>query len=43
MRVRVTMPAKVAERLKDRIMEGAEKVEDEDMGEEEWETVSPVD
>ena len=36
MRVRVTVPATDVERLKIRILEGAEKVESEDAGEEDW-------
>ena len=41
MRVRVTMPTKDGKRLKEQVTEGAEKVEDEDWGQDEWEVVSP--
>lgn len=40
MRVRLTVPVKDAKRLKEKIVEGAEKVEEEDWGQEEWEVVS---
>ena len=40
MRVRVTIPAADVKRLKVRILEGAEKVESEDEGEEDWMVVS---
>ncbi|SRR5258708_6389057 len=40
MRVRVTMPTKDGKRLKEKMIEGAEKVEDEDWGQDEWEVVS---
>ena len=39
MRVRVTMPTAVGKRLREKILEGAEKVEDDEMGNEEWEVV----
>lgn len=39
MRVRITMPAKDGKRLKEQITQGADKIEDEDWGEE-WEVVS---
>ncbi|PSR72437.1 hypothetical protein PHLCEN_2v11688 [Hermanssonia centrifuga] len=40
MRVRVTMPVKDGKRLREQIVEGAEKVEGDEMGQEEWEVVS---
>jgi ribosome maturation protein SDO1 len=40
MRVRVTVPATGVERFKTRILEGAETVENEDAGEEDWVAVS---
>ena len=40
MHVRVTMPTKDGKRLKEKMIEGAEKVEDEDWGQDEWEVVS---
>ena len=40
MRVRVTMPTKDGKRLREQIVEGAEKVEDDEMGQDEWEAVS---
>jgi ribosome maturation protein SDO1 len=39
MRVRITMPSKDGKRLKEQVVQGADKVEDEDWGEE-WEIVS---
>jgi ribosome maturation protein Sdo1 len=39
MRVRVTMPTADSKRLREKILEGAEKVEDEETGQEEWEVV----
>ena len=39
MRVRVTMPTKDAKRLREQVIEGAEKVEDDEMGQDEWEVV----
>lgn len=42
MRVRITMPAKDGKRLKEQVVQGADKIEDEDWGEE-WEIVSTVD
>jgi ribosome maturation protein SDO1 len=41
MRVRITMPAKDGKRLKEEVLQGAEKVEDEDWGEE-WEVVRAI-
>ncbi|KAF8320592.1 Shwachman-Bodian-diamond syndrome protein [Cantharellus anzutake] len=44
MRVRVTMPAKDGKRLKEKVIEGAEKVEDEDWGgQDEWEVIMLID
>ncbi|TDL28957.1 Shwachman-Bodian-diamond syndrome protein [Rickenella mellea] len=43
MRVRVTMPIKVAEQFKTQIHEGADKVEVDETGEEEWETIILID
>jgi hypothetical protein len=40
MRVRVTVPTKDGKRLRDQILEGAERVEDEETGQAEWEVVS---
>ena len=40
MRVRVTMPTADGKRLREKILEGAEKVEDDEMGNEDWEVVS---
>lgn len=42
MRVRVTIPTKDGKRLKEQVIEGAEKVEVDEMGQEEWESVSAV-
>ncbi|CAE7139098.1 unnamed protein product [Rhizoctonia solani] len=42
MRVRITMPAKDGKRLKEQIVQGADKIEDEDMGEE-WEIIMLID
>jgi ribosome maturation protein SDO1 len=43
MRVRVTMPTKDGKRLREQIIEGAEKVENDEMGQEEWEAVCTQD
>lgn len=40
MRVRVTMPTKEGKRLREQVIEGAEQIEDDDMGQNEWEVVS---
>jgi len=40
MRVRVTVPTKDGKRLREKILEGAEQVEDEETGQTEWEVVS---
>lgn len=42
MRVRVTVPTKDVNRLRERILEGAEQVEGEEAGQTEWEVVSIV-
>lgn len=39
MRVRVSMPTADGKRLREKIIEGAEKIEDEETGQEEWEVV----
>lgn len=39
MRVRVTMPNADGKRLREKILEGAEKVEVDEMGQNEWELV----
>ncbi|THG94136.1 hypothetical protein EW026_g7275 [Hermanssonia centrifuga] len=43
MRVRVTMPVNDGKRLREQIVEGAEKVEGDEMGQEEWEVVMLID
>ncbi|KAG5646868.1 hypothetical protein DXG03_001944 [Asterophora parasitica] len=40
MRVRVSMPTADSKRLREKIIEGAEKVEDDETGKDEWEVVS---
>ena len=40
MRVRVSMPTKDGKRLREQIVEGAEKIEVDEMGQDEWEVVS---
>ena len=40
MRVRVTLPTKDGERLREQIFQGAEAVEEEEAGQTEWEVVS---
>ncbi|QRW18977.1 shwachman-bodian-diamond syndrome protein [Rhizoctonia solani] len=42
MRVRITMPSKDGKRLKDQVVQGADKVEDEDWGEE-WQITMLID
>lgn len=39
MRVRVSMPTEDAKRLREKIIEGAEKVEGDETGQTEWEVV----
>lgn len=39
MRVRVSMPTADGKRLRDKVIEGADKVENDEMGQEEWEVV----
>ena len=40
MRVKVTMPSEDGKRIRERILEGAEKVETDAMGDQQWEAVS---
>ena len=40
MRIKVTMPSEDGKRIRERILEGAEKVEADEMGEQQWEVVS---
>ena len=40
MRIRVTLPTADAEKLKSKVLEGADSVEKEEPGAEEWEAVS---
>ena len=39
MRIRVTMPVKDGKRLKEKLVEGAESLEEEEWGTEQWEAV----
>ncbi|KDQ54940.1 hypothetical protein JAAARDRAFT_134882 [Jaapia argillacea MUCL 33604] len=43
MRVRITMPTKDGKRLREKIIEGAEKIEDDEMGQEKWELIMLID
>ncbi|KAG6854078.1 hypothetical protein C0991_010825 [Blastosporella zonata] len=43
MRVRVTIPTADSKRLREKIIQGAEKIEDEETGQEEWETIMLID
>ncbi|KAJ3997902.1 Shwachman-Bodian-diamond syndrome protein, partial [Lentinula boryana] len=43
MRVRVTMPIADGKRLRDEILEGSEKVEEDEMGQNEWEVIMLID
>jgi ribosome maturation protein SDO1 len=43
MRVRVSMPTADGTRLREKVVEGAEKIEDEVTGQEEWEVVCRLD
>ncbi|KAJ6519269.1 SBDS protein C-terminal domain-containing protein [Mycena sanguinolenta] len=43
MRVRVTMPTIDGKRLKDKVKEGAQTVEEEEMGQNEWEVIMLID
>jgi len=43
MRIRVTMPVKDGKRLKDKLLEGAETLEEEDWGTESWEAILLID
>ena len=42
MRVRVSMPTADGKKLREKIIEGAEKIEDNEMGQNEWEVVSSI-
>ena len=41
MRVKVAMPTADSKRLRENIIEGAEKIEDDETGQEEWVVVRP--
>ncbi|KAJ3713536.1 Shwachman-Bodian-diamond syndrome protein [Lentinula raphanica] len=43
MRVRVTVPSLDGQRIREKVLEGAEKVEQEQMGEDEWEVTLLID
>ncbi|KAF5377246.1 hypothetical protein D9615_006406 [Tricholomella constricta] len=43
MRVRVSMPTADSKRLREKITEGAEKIEDDETGQEEWEVIMLID
>ncbi|KAJ7767513.1 SBDS protein C-terminal domain-containing protein [Mycena maculata] len=43
MRVRVTMPTADGKRLREKIIEGAQTVEDDEMGQDEWEVIMLID
>ncbi|KAK7064741.1 Shwachman-bodian-diamond syndrome protein [Favolaschia claudopus] len=43
MRVRVTMPTADGKRLRDKVLEGAETVEEDEMGQNEWELIMLID
>ncbi|KAF9072667.1 SBDS protein C-terminal domain-containing protein [Rhodocollybia butyracea] len=43
MRVRVTMPNVDGKRLREKVLDGAEKVEEDEMGQNEWEVVMLID
>ena len=43
MRVKVVMPTADSQRLREKIIEGAEKIEDDENGQEEWAVVRPSD
>ncbi|TFK40931.1 SBDS protein C-terminal domain-containing protein [Crucibulum laeve] len=43
MRVRVTTPTADGKRLREKITEGAEKIEDDEMGQDEWEIIMLID
>jgi ribosome maturation protein SDO1 len=42
MRVRITMPSKDGKRLKEKIIESAEKVEEDEFGQNDWELVRAI-
>lgn len=39
MRLRVTMPTEDGKRLREKVIEGAEKIENDEMGQQQWEVV----
>jgi ribosome maturation protein SDO1 len=41
MRVKVAMPTADSKRLREKIIQGAEKIEDDETGQEEWAVVRP--
>jgi len=43
MRVRITMPSKDGKRLKEKILESAEKVEEDEFGQNDWELIMLID
>lgn len=43
MSIRITLPAKDAKKLKEKIMPSIESVQDEDFGGEEWELLATID
>ncbi|KAJ6627000.1 SBDS protein C-terminal domain-containing protein [Mycena sp. CBHHK59/15] len=43
MRVRVTMPTVDGKRLREKVLEGAQTVEDDEMGQDEWEVIMLID
>lgn len=43
MRIKITMPADDGKKLREQILEGAEKVEDDQVGEKQWESVMLID
>ncbi|KAJ7480091.1 SBDS protein C-terminal domain-containing protein [Mycena galericulata] len=43
MRVRISMPTADGKRLREKILEGAETVEDDEMGQDEWEVIMLID
>ncbi|KAJ7922934.1 SBDS protein C-terminal domain-containing protein [Mycena leptocephala] len=43
MRIRVTMPTADGKRLREKVLEGAETVEEDEMGQDEWEVIMLID
>ncbi|KAK7688226.1 hypothetical protein QCA50_008596 [Cerrena zonata] len=43
MRVRITMPSEDATRLREKVIEGAEKIENDEMGQQQWEAIMLID